>query len=478
MSSDQLVDLILAAVKSASWFGRTSADVWAVPHAAPHLRLCLGTEEFRDWLAEFFIDREKQSADAVRLAERYIRHMINCGNLAFSPGFRCPRWAQLEVAPGERLVIGAMNRNNVIAIGPGGWETTRAPAEVFLRWDGVDLPAPIADPEGAAARKLWAQFDLGETSARLLNYVLFSWLWAAPPFPILCIVGAPGAGKSTLAWALKEIVDPAGELVSWRLADPRDIAPACASSYVVVFDNVTNVDGEVSDAICAVSAGASLRARRLFTNEEVASAGEPRPIVITAVADPAVRGDLASRSVVIELPPRGRFGDAREVMSLVRELRPRILGWICDRVRDALAGEHAVSEEAFETRLSASVAAAEAGGLEGVARLLLWRQRAVLEERAEEDVLFNMVLSYVNRNGGSWRGTTTELFRRLVDTFGREFERHDLTPRGLGRMMMMRGREWEAGGLLCSRRRIDGKSIWMLSSLSVRAGETSSGAMC
>src|SRR5690606_15220033 len=129
-------------------------------------------------------------------------------------------------------------------------------------------------------------------------------------------------------------------------AMPRDEESwgvAAAASWVVGIDNVSTISPWLSDAMCRAVTGEALISRRLYTNTELSVLHFRRVLLLTSIDTGSLRGDLADRTLTIELhpiPDHLRRTD-RQAAQDYEAAQPRILGGLSDlaaTTRAALPG--------------------------------------------------------------------------------------------------------------------------------------------
>jgi hypothetical protein len=110
------------------------------------------------------------------------------------------------------------------------------------------------------------------------------------------------------------------------------------NGYVLVFDNLSSISAELSDALCRLSSGGGFSTRALYTDgDEVLFDGQ-RPIALTSITDVASRPDLADRLIIVRLQPipDTERRPERELRAAFELARPRILGALLDIVAHGL----------------------------------------------------------------------------------------------------------------------------------------------
>jgi len=157
------------------------------------------------------------------------------------------------------------------------------------------------------------------------------------PQPILMIVGQQGSGKSVLAKALREMIDPNGSPVRRPPDSERDLFIAGASSYVLVFDNLTGIGKHLADALCAISTGGGYSTRKLYTNDEEVVFKMRRPVILTSIDPVTVNPDFLDRTLLLELSALREKTSILKLEETQEDCKPRVLGAALLSLYDALA---------------------------------------------------------------------------------------------------------------------------------------------
>ncbi|HWL69375.1 MAG TPA: hypothetical protein VNS22_13460 [Geminicoccus sp.] len=125
------------------------------------------------------------------------------------------------------------------------------------------------------------------------------------------ITGEQGSGKTTLARVLRRLIDPKVDLGA-KPKEGRDLMIAARNTWVLGFDNMSFIDGELSDAMCRMATGGGFRARQLFTDEEEVLFSASRPQLLNAIPD-GTRAQISwtARSCWIWRPAPIRRGPSR-----------------------------------------------------------------------------------------------------------------------------------------------------------------------
>src|SRR5438552_51284 len=115
---------------------------------------------------------------------------------------------------------------------------------------------------------------------------------------------APGAtdmrkGFDGLAMLLEKFRLPSSD---------RDLMIQAKDNYLLIYDNVSGMKNDISDALCTLATGGGVATRRLYTDDELQIFNHCRPFVINGIGEFANRPDLVERSIVVILSsmPRGQ----------------------------------------------------------------------------------------------------------------------------------------------------------------------------
>ena len=73
----------------------------------------------------------------------------------------------------------------------------------------------------------------------------------------------------------------------------KNIGVVLASHYVVSFDNLSEITGDVSDLLCQVSTGGSIMNRQLYTDGEASIISFKNCLVLNGINDIAAKTGFA-----------------------------------------------------------------------------------------------------------------------------------------------------------------------------------------
>ena len=318
----------------------------------------------------------------------------------------------------------------VIEVTSAGWEPRKDPPVRFIRKQGME-PLPKPEREGSLA-ELWPLLNIRGEQRALIAGFLVSALRGGNSYPVLNLFGTEGAAKTTATSILRRLIDPNLAVVASFPRSQDDLAISASSQFVPVFENVSKLSDRESDWVCRLATGSAIRKRELYTDEGEVIVKYCRPSIINGIPNVVSRGDLASRSISVEL--QGIDDSDRKVESAIEEeflcIWPRLFGALLDGISHALRHEEEVAGE-FAKRLPRmadaalfATAAEESFGFERgtFIRLLGESQGEAVAEILESSRVAVAIVKIV-KGGGSWEGTASKLLGEIKDEVGDDWDR-------------------------------------------------------
>lgn len=219
------------------------------------------------------------------------------------------------------------------------WRVIDSCPAKFLRSSGMlPLPEPEASDSGLSDLRGLVNAD-GEDNFTLVVSWLVGALSGEGPFPIAVLSGEAGTGKSRLAVRMRSLVDPFVAAMRSPPKDLRDLFAGAANEFVVVLDNISSMQADLSDELCRIASGSASAARALHTNTEQVFLTGARPIILNGIGGHfGAQADLMSRALAIRLAPipeTARRTD-REMDAEFAAAQPRIIAALLDAVSAAL----------------------------------------------------------------------------------------------------------------------------------------------
>lgn len=303
-----------------------------------------------------------------------------------------------------------------------GWSVEAAPPVKFIRTATMQ---PMPEPEaGGMIETLRAFVNAPDTDFQLIVGWLIAALWGrGTTFPVLAIGGEQGSGKSTVSRLLRLLTDPSAVTTTAPPKDERDLFMMANNSHVMAFDNLSKVEGWLSDAICRISTGSGFMTRKLHTDFDASWFHGSRPTLVNGIPSLTDRADLADRSLTVRLERIEADERITEATWWARwhEAWPAILGALLDALAGALSRFDGVKlkEAPRMADLSHLMAAAEpslgweAGTFEAA---YAFNRKATNDAVFESDpiaVAIDRFMREGNRMADGWEGTATLLLFEL-----------------------------------------------------------------
>lgn len=306
-----------------------------------------------------------------------------------------------------------------------GWGIVKDPRVKFQRAKGgVSLPYPR---RGGSIDELRDFVNVpDEASWQLLVAFILACLEPNGPYPILLLYGAQGSAKSTTARTIKELVDPSIASLRSTPKDERDLAIAAKNSWVLAFDNVSNIPDWLSDAFCRLSSGLGLSTRKLFTDAEEALFSLKRPCILNGITEFGSRHDLIDRALILTLPeiPEARRRQEKLFWAEFEEAKAGVLGAFLDAVviglqrRENIKLRELPRMADFAHWIVSCEPALPWGEGEFMANYVENRKEAI-ETAIANDPVSEAVRELIELEG-AWKGTSTALLERLEEIVGVE----------------------------------------------------------
>lgn len=174
---------------------------------------------------------------------------------------------------------------------------------------------------------------------QLFKVHLVSMCLEACPIPLMVILGEHGSIKTTIAKSVKRIIDPSGENISSLPTKMEDLILHFANRYIANFDNVSNINDEVSDILCRAITGEGQSKRKLYSDSDEIIFNYRRKCILNGIFPPLDRTDLRDRMIRYEtLPVKDieRISESEFNKRLV-ELLPYVMGQIFQSLQKVLS---------------------------------------------------------------------------------------------------------------------------------------------
>ncbi len=425
----QLLDIALEQEFFHTADGRTFADVRDRGHRESWP---LDSIEFKSWLREQF-----------RIRHQWVVHNNVLQNVVTELQAKAirkdpPEDAAVRVAwhNGKVYLDLADTERHVVEIDRDGWRLAQSPPVRFYRPKGLEaLPKPR---QGGSLNSLRRFLNVDDSGFRLIAAFLLSPFMPDGTRPILILVGEAGSAKTTALRVIRGLVDPNVSAARVLPKKEKDMFIAAQNSAILAYDNVSKLTDAQSDALCRIATKSGLGERTYYTNMGETLAEVQAPIILNGIESFATRGDLLSRSILIELKPVQEKKRKAETV-LRREFvraTPRLLGALLDGVVHALRGFETTHLD--RTPRMADFAKWGAAGVPGFG----WKPEDFLNPywenvrsgdriALEADPLSSALLRFMSERRGEWRGSAEQLLRGLRALVGNRFRELPPVPNAL-----------------------------------------------
>ena len=285
----------------------------------------VGSDRCNHFLQEIYY-RQTGRALKTRDRDEFTEHLRA---LAVFEGQKLPVF--VRVGGEAQTVYHDLGRDDgaAVEITAEGYVITEKPAVKLIRMQGMKalpLPHPGHTPYSGFA-KFKALTLLDDDQWPLILAFLIGALRPSGPYAFLAVEGEQGSGKSMRCELLKAAIDPSVPMRSSLPSSVQDLMIITNHSLVVIFDNLSGIKGEMSDALAALSTKAGFQTRQLYTDDQVHTIEISRPFMLNGIGDFIHRPDLMDRAIPLRfdaMPP-----DARRTEEQIRrdfeELLPELL---------------------------------------------------------------------------------------------------------------------------------------------------------
>jgi hypothetical protein len=379
----------------------------------------LRSAAFRDWLtANYYSEFETApSSLALRAVLRTLEARAQYGDAPVQKVDRRLSFQGDPFAPSKIFLDLANPDGQILEITSQGWTITDNLHHTFRQSPGsLPLPSPLANPQSRIPNPIPTLADLFKLSRAAQTRTLF-WLTAAlrpiGPYPILVLRGPDSSGKSTLARALRTLIDPSIAPLRRLPIRDRELLQLALHNWILVFDHVHRVPIKISEALCAVASGEAIETAQPDYRDN-ALAEIARPIILIAPLDETQSPwtptrSLAARTLTVDLTPIAAPRSEAALWSDFEPLRALVLAALADAVSSALRNIRDVSLDNLP-RFADSIAWAAAAGLDtaSIIETLADPESMWLGADPLRDTLYMLL-----RNESSWSGDAATLLSQL-----------------------------------------------------------------
>lgn len=299
----------------------------------------------------------------------------------------------------------------------------------FRRAKGM-LPLPVPT-RGGSINDLRPFVNAGaegaaqdDTRWRLLVGWLIGTFKSRGPYPALDIQGEQGSAKTTTARVLRSLIDPHSVPLRSEPREVRDLMIAASNSWIIAFDNLSDIREWLSDSLCRVSTGGGFGVREHYANDEETLFDVTRPALLTGIGQVATKPDLLDRLIIVEQPaiPEDQRTDERSFWTRFEEKRTGVLGALLDAVVMAQRNKDSVrlTRKPRMADFALWVTAAESafGWQPGTFVEAYSANRSSVNDMALDASPVGVAVCAFMEGQGEWMGTATDLLKKLTEQVG------------------------------------------------------------
>jgi hypothetical protein len=330
--TDRLIKLVLA---EAYLFHDADMKAYATIQRDGHRETYpLRSKSFRTWVSGRLWKESQEGCggqviqDALGTIEAHAVHDGNCH----------PVHVRLAESKGKIYLDLGSDRFDVVEIGPDDWRVLVDQNVVkFRRPSGMAaLPYP---KEGGSIERLKRYINLAnpEDWTLIVGFIL-GCFHPSGPYPTLAVTGEQGTAKSTLLKAIKAVTDPSTAPLRSAPKELRDLAISANNSWILAFDNLSDLPSWLSDGLCRLATGGGFATRTLYSDDEETIFDAKRPVMLNCIANIIRRHDLVDRAIIVNLAaiPKDNRIPENDFWTDFEDDAPEILGAILDAVSCAL----------------------------------------------------------------------------------------------------------------------------------------------
>ena len=324
---------------------------------------------------------------------------------------------------GDSIFYDLSDKNwQAVQITAGGWSVVSNPPTLFTRYNH-QLPQ-VPPSEGGNVKRILSLINVKSEYHLLFLCWLVSCFVPDIPHAMPIFFGEKGAAKSTSCELIKTIIDPSSLATLTISNDTKTMAVNLQQHYLLPFDNVSKISGDMSDMLCRAITGGAIQQRKLFTDSEDVIFTFKKCLALNGINNVANRADLLDRSLLIELEriPESRRREITEIKADFYSVLPDIMGDIFTILSKAMMIYPNVKlgrlpRLADFTRWGYAIGEAMGGFGGEFIRVYETNRQQQNIEAINSDPVATLIVEFM-KNHSQWSGTPTSLYGELVSIAG------------------------------------------------------------
>jgi 5S rRNA maturation endonuclease (ribonuclease M5) len=298
-----------------------------------------------------------------------------------------------------------------------GWKIEDNPPILFNRYKHQN--AQVKPSDNGDINKILKYINIKEYHTLFLCWLVCCFVPEIPhAMPIFC--GEKGAAKSTSCALLKKIIDPSALETLTIQKNSRSMAINLQQHWFLPFDNVSNINAEISDTLCRAITGGGIQQRKLFTDADDYIFTFKRCIAINGINNVVTRSDLLDRAILIKLQ-RISEKNRKEISEIEQEFKkdlPSILGGVFDTLSKAMKIYPDVKLDKLPRMADFArwgYAVGEALGGKGQLFLSEYNvnRNSINEEFINDNLVASLIVAFMKERP-DWSGLVSELYNQIT----------------------------------------------------------------
>jgi len=256
----------------------------------------------------------------------------------------------------------------------------------------------------------------------LLTAWMIKTFYPKAEFPILAVLGErEGVGKTTFSKFISLLLDPTTTPIKTFPKSRDDLFVIAKENFLLIFDNLSHIDDDMSDALCQLSTGGSLSKRKLYTDHEVIDIPLKRPIVLNSIFNIVQKRDLRRRCIVLELKKPTKVRPLEELENEFKRVAPYIYAYLIVCVQEALK-EKTIDTELLDLADFCKFVAKAHPKFFMTPKEFVETLKTNREEVAIQMLESNLLVPIIEEKLalGAWQTTATELLKLLKEKYPNE----------------------------------------------------------
>ena len=325
----------------------------------------------------------------------------------------------------ETIYYNLVNKNSeVVKITEYGCIVTKMPREIKMTAVASMLEQCRPDFQNSNLELLKEVANCGSKEDYIMLVVYLSYcIHGKAPFPVLNVFGEQGSGKSGLCNKLIMLANPEVAISHSLNNSEEDVYIAVKTRPIILFDNVSGFNSNVSDWLCKISTGVGFSMRKKYTDDDEHAFKLCAGIIINSLYNVIERADLIDRSIPIELPELEERESCHMIEDMFEQFKPSILGGVFQLISYVLSQKGKVNLDGIKNiprmldYCRFGTACEEYLGLEKGEFIRIYKERfdKGIEESLGSNLVIQVALDIIEGGLGAnhkWEIALTELYNQ------------------------------------------------------------------